>query len=199
VLVGFGDRFRAWLRGDDASGGGPAFSSGTGRTAGTGARGTAGGATGRSWSSRRSRGQHPSGGFDGSALLEFARSRGGVEVYLEPRTNLYGDSVLLVADDGEYLRRPVPDAATVRRFCAEHGIPVYDAARTGYPRRVRDYDRGVRPRRIGLDDLPPWPGQEPQATGPAAGTASPDVTGPGPEPRTRSIDDEEEPPAPPSP
>jgi hypothetical protein len=114
------------------------------------------------------RGQHPAGAFDGSALLEFARSRSGVEVYLEPRTNMYGDSVLLVADDGEYLRRPVPDAQTVRSFCSEHGIPVYDAARTGYPRRVRDYDRGVRPRRIGLEDLPPWPGSPPPAAPPEA-------------------------------
>ena len=105
--------------------------------------------------------------FDGDDLLAFARSRGGVEVYLEPRTNLYGVSVLLVADDGEYLRRPVPDAETVRRFCAEHGIPVYDAARTGYPRRVRDYDRGVRPQRVELDDLPPWPGHD--VSGPARG------------------------------
>ena len=94
-------------------------------------------------------------------MLEFARTRRGVEVYLEPRTRLYGDSVLLVADDGEYLRRSVPDAASVRRWCGEHGLPVYDAARTGYPRRVRDYDRGIRPGRIELSDLPPWPGDEP--------------------------------------
>ena len=37
---------------------------------------------------------------------------------------------------------------------------MYDAARTGYPRRVRDYDRGVRPGRIELDDMPPWPGDD---------------------------------------
>jgi hypothetical protein len=107
---------------------------------------------------RRGREQHPSRPFDSSELLAFARSRRGVEVYLEPRTRLYGHSVLLVADDGEYLRRPVPDAESARRFCGEHGIPVYDAARTGYPRRVRDYDRGVRPDRVELGDLPPWPG-----------------------------------------
>jgi hypothetical protein len=80
-------------------------------------------------------------------------------VYLEPRTRLYGHSVLLVADDGEYLRRPVPDVPTVQRFCSEHGIPVYDAARTGYPRRVRDYDLGLRPDRVELEDLPPWPSE----------------------------------------
>jgi hypothetical protein len=98
--------------------------------------------------------------FDGSDLLAFASTRRGVEAYLEPRTNLYGHSVLLVADDGEYLRRPVPDPASIRRLCAEHGIPVYDAARTGYPRRVRDYDRGVRPDAVSLDDLPPWPTED---------------------------------------
>lgn len=104
------------------------------------------------------RGRDRSGGaFDGAELLAFARARRGVEAYLEPRTNLYGSSVLLVADDGECLRRPVPDPAALRRLCAEHGIPVYDAARTGYPRRVREYDRGVRPDAVSLDDLPPWP------------------------------------------
>jgi len=85
-------------------------------------------------------------------------------MYLEPRTRIYGDSVLLVADDGEYLRRPVPDPETVRRLCSEHGIPVYDAARTGYPRRVRDYDLGVRRPAIDLADLPPWPGSEQDPT-----------------------------------
>ncbi len=68
--------------------------------------------------------------------------------------------MLLVAADGEYLRRPVPDAATARRWAGEHGIPVYDAARTGYPRRVREYDRGVRSERVELHDLPPWPGSD---------------------------------------
>ena len=155
--VGFADRLRAWLQGDDDAS--------ADRGADRASRGRGGDAlppSVRRVGRRRGRAQHPSGAFDGSELLAFARSRSGVEVYLEPRTRLYGDSVLLVADDGEYLRRPVPDAATVRRLCSEHGIPVYDAARTGYPRRVRDYDRGVRPDRIGLEDLPPWPGVEPE-------------------------------------
>jgi hypothetical protein len=211
--VGFGDRFRAWLRGDDAAqGGSGARSSGPaprGGADGTGMTGRNAGISGRFRSGRRSRGQHPAGGFDGSLLLEFARTRSGVEVYLEPRTNLYGDSVLLVADDGEYLRRPVPDAATVRRFCAEHAIPVYDAARTGYPRRVRDYDRGVRPRRIGLDDLPPWPGTQPESSAPSGGPADggPPSIGPpasggashaGDRSPAGEAQDEDEPPPPPA-
>ena len=151
--MGLGDRLRAWLRGDDDP-------SSTTRRTSTTDRGAAGRVR-RSGSRRRSRAEHPSSAFDSSELLEFARTRRGVEVYLEPRTRIYGDSVLLVADDGEYLRRPVPDPSSVRRWCDEHGLPVYDAARTGYPRRVRDYDRGVRPDRIELTDLPPWPGDEP--------------------------------------
>ena len=151
--MGLGDRLRAWLRGDDDPSPAPRRTS----TAGGGTRGR----TRRTGGRGRSRAEHPSAAFDSAELLEFARTRRGVEVYLEPRTRLYGDSVLLVADDGEYLRRPVPDASTVRRWCDEHGLPVYDAARTGYPRRVRDYDRGVRPDRIELTDLPPWPGDEP--------------------------------------
>lgn len=187
--MGFTDRLRAWLRGE---GGGPRSSRVTPATS----SGTDRATTGQRGRRRGGRGQHPAGNFDGSELLEFARSRSGVEVYLEPRTNLYGDSVLLVADDGEYLRRPVPDAQTVRAFCSEHGIPVYDAARTGYPRRVRDYDRGVRPQRIGLEDLPPWPGSPPpDVTPPQDGDSTP-WTG---ELRGEAEDDEPPPPPPSSP
>ena len=145
MAVGLGDRIRAWLRGDAGSAAHAIASSQPARARSRG---------------RRGRSLQQSAAFDGTELLAFARSRRGVEIYLEPRTKLYGTSVLLVADDGEYLRRPVPDAETARRFCAEHGIPMYDAARTGYPRRVRDYDRGVRPERIELDDMPPWPGDD---------------------------------------
>jgi len=170
--VGFSDRLRAWLRGD-----GPTSSGGDATSGGRHARSTsraAGGGRGRG-----------SASFDGTELLAFARARRGVEAYLEPRTNLYGHSVLLVADDGEYLRRPVPDPGSVRRLCAEHGIPVYDAARTGYPRRVRDYDRGVRPDAVSLDDLPPWP---------TDGDA--EVDGPTGE---HGVGDDDEPPPPPVP
>ncbi len=134
--MGLADRLRAWLRGEPGS---------TARRRGGRARG------------RSDAGRGPAEDALGE-LERFARSRRGVEAYLEPRTNLYGLSVLLVADDGEYLRRPVPDGATVRGLCGRLGVPLYDARRVGYPRRVRDYDRGVRPRRVELGDLPPWPG-----------------------------------------
>jgi len=141
--MGFTDRLRAGFRGEqrpDAS-----------------TRAVAAGRTG-SGPRRRTRGRRVQPvsleGLD--ELVAFATSRRGVEGYLEPRTNVYGHSVLLVADDGEYLRRPVADPRTARALCEAHGLPLYDAARVGYPRRVRDYDRGLRPQRIELSDLPPW-------------------------------------------
>jgi len=143
--VGFSDRLRAWLRGE--SGGG-----------------AAGAMPSTSRPSRRRR--EPKVSLDGlDEFVAFTTTRRGVEGYLEPRTNLYSHSMLLVADDGEYLRRPIADPATARAFCASHGLPLYDAARVGYPRRVRDYDRGVRPQRVDLADLPPWPDADGSAEG----------------------------------
>lgn len=93
-------------------------------------------------------------------LEEFLRSREGVEGYMEPKTAIYSTTLLLVAADGEYLRRPVRDRRQAEEFCTKNGIPLYDAARVGYPRRMRDYDRGVKRDTVNLDDLPPWPGDD---------------------------------------
>ncbi len=187
--MGFADRLRAWLRGDDPGPSSTVSGGASGRVPAFGAG--AGGGTSRGRKGRRARTQRPESTFDASELLLFATSRRGVEVYLEPRTRIYGDSVLLVADDGEYLRRPVPDPETVRRLCSEHGIPVYDAARTGYPRRVRDYDLGVRREAVELTDLPPWPGSGPEATTPAEEPPADE------QPTGGHPTDEEEPPPPP--
>jgi hypothetical protein len=141
--VGFSDRLRAWLRGESGA-------------SGASGRSSAGASPSQPRTSRR-RGERKVSLEGLDEFVAFATTRRGVEGYLEPRTNLYSHSMLLVADDGEYLRRPIADPATARAFCASHGLPLYDAARVGYPRRVRDYDRGVRPQRVDLADLPPWP------------------------------------------
>jgi hypothetical protein len=93
-------------------------------------------------------------------LEAFITSRAGVEAYLEPKTAIYSTTLLLVADDGEYLRRPVRDREQAADLCGRTNVPLYDARKVGYPRRMKDYDRGVRPNRVSLDDLPPWPGDE---------------------------------------
>ena len=92
-------------------------------------------------------------------LEQFMRSRTGVEGFLEPKTAIYSTTLLLVASDGEYIRRPVKDAEHAEAVCQKHGAPLYDAAKVGYPKRMREYDRGIRPEQVRLEDLPPWPGE----------------------------------------
>lgn len=88
-------------------------------------------------------------------LREFIRTREGVEGFVEPPTPVYAMSLCLVAIDGEHIRRAVKDEKQARGLCKEHGIPLYDARIVGYPRRMRDYERGVRRKGVSLDELPP--------------------------------------------
>jgi hypothetical protein len=88
-------------------------------------------------------------------LEEFLRTREGVEAYLEPPTTVYATTLCLVAADGEFLRRPIKDERQAQTLCAEYRIPLYDARKVGYPKRMRDYQRGTRQQRIKLEDLPP--------------------------------------------
>lgn len=140
--MGFGDRVRAWFKGDK-------------RTAPS--KSTAG-------ASRASTRE----------LEEFVASRPGVEAYLEPKTAIYSITLLLVAGDGEYLRRPIGDRAQASALCDRLNLPLYDAARVGYPKRMRDYDAGVRPNPVRDEDLPPWPGDDVEPGPPPPPTAGPD-------------------------
>ena len=76
-------------------------------------------------------------------LREWVASRGatkgGVEAYVEPQTSFSPTTMVLVAGDGEFIRRGVgsPDAAA--KFARSMGIPIYDTNRVGLPQRMRDY------------------------------------------------------------
>lgn len=93
-------------------------------------------------------------------LEQFAETRRGVEAFVEPRTAIYSTTLLLVADDGEYLRRPLDTPEQARNLCKQLDIPLYDAAKVGYPKRMRDYDLGERPKPVDLSEMPPWPGED---------------------------------------
>jgi len=87
------------------------------------------------------------GGADGRRLREdeahlaaFARSRSGVEAYVEPRTAVTETTVMLVAGDGEWTRRRVPGPQAAHQLAHRLGIPAYDAAVVGYPQRMRDWN-----------------------------------------------------------
>ena len=77
---------------------------------------------------------------DARHLTDWARSRIGVEAYVEPQTTVTPMTVVLVAADGEWTRRAVNGARGARRLGEELQIPVYDVRKTGYPQRMRDHD-----------------------------------------------------------
>lgn len=77
-------------------------------------------------------------GGSGAHLLQFAKTRQGVEAYLEPRNEVGDLTVALVAADGEWTRRRIPNADTVRKFGGQLGIPVHDVETDGYPDKMRE-------------------------------------------------------------
>ena len=97
-----------------------------------------------SWKvSRRLKGvQGPS--EDREGILRFVETHTGVEAYVEPKTVMHPLSVVLVAGDGEHRRFVLSDDAYLRELIGTHNLKVLDAARVGYPQRMRDYLRDRR-------------------------------------------------------
>lgn len=108
-------------------------------------------------------------------LEEFLETRDGVEAFLEPPTSTYAMTLCLVADDGEALRRAIKNQGQAKKLCDEHGVPVYDARKVGYPQRMKDYQQGVRREKVRLEDLPPLVTDEP-SDAPAAETETDEDT-----------------------
>jgi hypothetical protein len=61
----------------------------------------------------------------------------GIEAYVEPKTVMSPRSVVLVDAAGEWRRFELHEDAILRRLAAERGVPILDAAITGYPPRMR--------------------------------------------------------------
>ncbi|WP_216822995.1 hypothetical protein [Aeromicrobium sp. A1-2] len=81
------------------------------------------------------------GRADLDALRAFAESRKGVEAYIEPKTSVTQTTLLLVAGDGESIRRRVASPQAARDFSRKKlNVPVYDANLVGVPTRKREYD-----------------------------------------------------------
>ncbi|MEO8107681.1 MAG: hypothetical protein ABI720_10225 [Actinomycetes bacterium] len=100
------------------------------------------------WLRRRgSKSSGPAGNATKSAdrkyLEEFVATRRGVEAYVEPQTSVTATTVVLVAADGEWTRRAVPDAATAFSWAHKQQIPCYDVNLMGYPKRMREWNGGV--------------------------------------------------------
>ena len=82
-------------------------------------------------------------GVDEEHLQSWSAGRRGVEGFVEPPTAVSGITLLLVAHDGEWTRRRVPDARWAHAYCNRLSIPSYDAAVVGVPQRMRDYNHRV--------------------------------------------------------
>ncbi len=101
-------------------------------------------------------------------LQDWVESRGaitgGVEAYVEPQTSLSPTTIVLVAGDGEFIRRTVGSAHAAAKFARGVGIPIYHAERVGLPQRMRDYavrqKAGSRPSASG--SAARLPGQSPR-------------------------------------
>jgi hypothetical protein len=73
-------------------------------------------------------------------LRDFVRTRSGVEAFLEPRTTVTDTTLVLVASTGEWTRRRVGDPDRAASFAKKHTLPLYEVAKVGYPKRMRDWN-----------------------------------------------------------
>jgi hypothetical protein len=77
-------------------------------------------------------------------LRDFARTRVGVELYVEPETMVTDTTAVAVATDGEWIRRRVGSPRVVRRLAHDLRVPVYDVEIVGYPERMRAYNARLK-------------------------------------------------------
>ncbi|BBY83214.1 oxidoreductase [Mycolicibacterium pulveris] len=88
-------------------------------------------------------------------LRRWVAEHTGVEAFVEPKTTVTDVTVVLVAADGEWTRRPTGGEAGARRLSQRLKIPVYDVQKVGYPQRMRDFDerRRIERRRAARREL----------------------------------------------
>ncbi|MEH0934757.1 hypothetical protein [Micromonospora psammae] len=108
------------------------------------------------WFSRRSRTADPTPTKldreatrdDLAALEHFVTSRQGVEFYLEPETTATDTTVVAIAHDGEWIRRRTGSPQVAGKLARRHAVPLYEAMKTGYPQRMREWNRAHPERRL---------------------------------------------------
>ena len=95
---------------------------------------------------------------DLDALREFARTRVGVEFFVEPETMVTDTTAVAVAADGEWTRRRVGSPRVIRQVARQLQRPVYDVQSVGSPERGRAYNARLKASRsqrlLGNQDAP---------------------------------------------
>jgi hypothetical protein len=97
---------------------------------------------GYEWEARRDQAKRRLKGVGGPVerrdeIVEFLDTHEGVEAYVEPKTVMSPKSVVLVDAVGEWRRFELKEDAYLRRLSGERVLPIFDAALTGYPPRMR--------------------------------------------------------------
>jgi len=85
---------------------------------------------------------------DIESLISFARTRQGVEFFVEPETFATDTTAIAIAHDGEWTRRRVGSPQVIAKVARDLGLPVYNVQLTGYPQRMRDWNARNKDRRI---------------------------------------------------
>ncbi|POM22656.1 hypothetical protein BTM25_48600 [Actinomadura rubteroloni] len=85
---------------------------------------------------------------DVEALIAFARSRRGVEFFVEPETFATDTTAVAVAHDGEWTRRRVGSPRVIAKVARNLSLPIYDVQIVGYPPRMRAYNERNCDRRL---------------------------------------------------
>ena len=103
---------------------------------------------GYEWEARRDQAKRRLKGVAGPVerrdeIVEFLNTHEGVEAYVEPKTVMSPKSLVLVDVVGEWRRFELKEDAYLRRLSAERPLPIFDAALTGYPSRMRRRPGGV--------------------------------------------------------
>lgn len=75
-------------------------------------------------------------------IVAFLDSHRRVEAYIEPKTAMSRLSVVLVDEAGDWRRFELADDRFIRQLASERHFPVFDAARTGYPKRMKRTGHG---------------------------------------------------------
>ena len=73
-----------------------------------------------------------------------------MEAFVEPETVINEMSVVLIDEEGDFIRRPIGGPRGIDALARLLGCPVYDVEETGYPQRMREKmerDRILRKRR----------------------------------------------------
>lgn len=77
---------------------------------------------------------------DIEALIAFAKSRRGVEFFVEPETFATDTTAVAVAHDGEWTRRRVGSPRVIAKVARDLKLPIYDVQIMGYPPRMREWN-----------------------------------------------------------